>query len=104
MIGEAVLGLGEAGVVFDNSAAVGVGDEEEADRLDHGWGLRVLADCEVGDGSLLEVWDRFAFGVEDRGPGGVDWCGSDEGGRDLGSLTGLLGLDFGAMGIGVEAS
>lgn len=98
MIGEAVLGLGEAGVVFDNSAAVGVGDEEEADRLDHGWGLCVLADCEVGDGSLLEVWDRFAFGVEDRGPGGVDWCGSDEEGERLGLLNGLTRFGFRSHG------
>src|SRR5579871_3254918 len=98
MIGEAVLGLGEAGVVFDNSPAVRVSEEEEADCLDRGWRLRVLVDREVRDSGLLEVRDSFAFGVEDGGPGGVDWRERDEGIEKLGPVDGIARFGLGAMG------
>ena len=78
VVGEAVLGLGEAGVIVDEAAAVGVGGQEEADGLGEGTGLGVLAHGDVGDGRLLEVGDRGVLGVEDAGPGRVDGCGGEE--------------------------
>jgi len=98
VVGEAVLGFGEAGIVFDDSAAVGVGEEEEADRLGRGCGLCILADREVGNGGLLEVWDGSAFRVDHGGPGGIDWRGRDEGGEKLGPFDRLARFRFRSHG------
>ena len=60
-MGSADLGFGEAGVVFDEAAAVGVRAKEEARCFGERGGLGVFADSHVGDGGLLEVRDELAF-------------------------------------------